>query len=315
MAEKKVVITATDLESPELIVITGESSASAHPTQIPDAIWVLGGLVAFVAFLSLLLTVAGCPQRPQTEFGASTEAKAVNKGQLLLTAHTVEGMWEEQDVVANDTQSWNGSAGVVGRSGNRLYLLSNSHCLDLDGLSTADDVTDGTPEILRYALAVTFASGARREVLKFADQDGGLDLALLEVDGKGLAEGKDYVVLPYKTPQLEIGDEVVAVGSPFGLAGTHTFGRISALRPPSQEMPFRLIQTDAAINHGNSGGPLFVKRNNLYQWIGVNTMRIEKADNLGFAITATDAVTTSYTWYPSTPAGALKAIQDKQRQP
>jgi len=313
MAEKKVVITATDLASPERIVITGEPSASAHPTRIPNAVWVLGGILAFIAFLSLLLAVAGYPRRPQTEFGASTEAKAVDKGQLLLTAHTVEGMWEEQDLVANDKQEWNGSAGVVGRSGNRLYLLSNRHCLNLDGLSTADAVTDGIPEILRYALTVTFASGARREVLKFADQDDGLDLALLEVDGKGLVEGRDYVVLPYKPSHLEVGDEVVAVGSPFGLAGTHTFGRISALRPPSQEMPVQLIQTDAAINHGNSGGPLFVKGKNKYHWIGVNTMRIEKADNLGFAITATDAVTTSYTWYPATPGGALKAIQDKHR--
>ena len=72
-------------------------------------------------------------------------------------------------------------------------------------------------------------------------------------------------------------------------------------------MPFRrLIQTAAAANHGNSGGPLFVKRNNTYHWIGINTMRIEKASNLGFTITATDAVTTSYTWYPGTPAGASR---------
>ena len=137
----------------------------------------------------------------------------------------VQAMWREQDLVANDTQSWNGSAVAVGRSGNHRYLLANSRCLDLDGLYTMDDATDGTPKSLRYSLPVTFASGSRREVLKFADHDGGLDLALLKVGGKGLVEGKGYTMLPYKTPHLEVGDEVVAVVSPFGLAGTHTFGR------------------------------------------------------------------------------------------
>ena len=117
------------------------------------------------------------------------------------------------------------SAVAVGRSGNHRYLLANSRCLDLDGLYTMDDATDGTPKSLRYSLPVTFASGSRREVLKFADHEGGLDLALLKVGGEGLVEGKGYTMLPYKTPHLEVCDEVVAVVSPFGLAGTHTFGR------------------------------------------------------------------------------------------
>ena len=137
-----------------------------------------------------------------------------------------------------------------------------------------------------------------------------MDLALIEVDGRGLKEGRDYVILPYKKERLEVGDEVVAVGSPFGLEGTHTFGRISAIRPPTRDQSFNMIQTDAAINPGNSGGPLFVKRNNRYSWIGINTWGVERANNLGFAIDAQDAVRSQYIFYTADAQGAAKAIAE-----
>jgi putative serine protease PepD len=87
---------------------------------------------------------------------------------------------------------------------------------------------------------------------------------------------------------LEVGDGVVAIGSPFGLEGTVTSGIVSALhREMRSQTSFTIpdsIQTDAAINHGNSGGPLL---NTSGQVIGVNS-QIESDsggnDGVGFAI-------------------------------
>ncbi|MFK7836172.1 MAG: Do family serine endopeptidase [Sulfitobacter sp.] len=89
------------------------------------------------------------------------------------------------------------------------------------------------------------------------------------------------------TEGLRVGDEVVAVGNPFGLGGTVTSGIISALSRDIRSGPFDdFIQTDAAINRGNSGGPLF---NNAGEVIGVNTAIISPGGGsvgIGFAVPA-----------------------------
>ena len=87
---------------------------------------------------------------------------------------------------------------------------------------------------------------------------------------------------------VEVGDPVLALGSPFGLEGTITSGIVSALHrqmtAPNNFSITNTIQTDAAINHGNSGGPLLDRRGRV---IGVNA-QIESesggSDGVGFAI-------------------------------
>lgn len=280
------------------IVAANETKGDERST----ALRVVGGAVG-VALLAWVL------------LPSSPSSKGIDKHRLKLTAHTVYGSWSEADLLGDETQQWHGSAGVVRQESGKLYLMSNSHCLGLLALKQSDLLSDGVPDIRSYHLEVAFASGKRKPVLRFADQEGSLDLSLLEVDASGLTEGTDYVLLPFtESLRLEEGDEVVAVGSPLGLDGTQTFGRISALREQPTPERQRLIQTDAAINPGNSGGPLFVKTSKgQYYWIGINTWKMTDADNLGFAIDARDAMATQYRWFSGDAAGAAEAIRSLYR--
>jgi S1-C subfamily serine protease len=110
--------------------------------------------------------------------------------------------------------------------------------------------------------------GARRVSVRFSDskiatakvvgKDPSSDLALLQVDPKGL----DLTPLALgSSKRVQVGDPTVAIGNPFGLDRTLTTGVVSALQRsiPSLQQGFSInnvIQTDAAINPGNSGGPL-----------------------------------------------------------
>ncbi len=81
------------------------------------------------------------------------------------------------------------------------------------------------------------------------------DMALLRID----AGGKQLPFVKFgDSDKVRVGDRVFAIGSPFGFDDTVTSGIISALDRDIMESPFDdYLQTDAPINHGNSGGPLF----------------------------------------------------------
>jgi S1-C subfamily serine protease len=93
--------------------------------------------------------------------------------------------------------------------------------------------------------------------------------------------------------KIKVGDEVIAIGNPFGLSNTMTTGIVSQIGRllPNQELGFsipNIIQTDAAINPGNSGGPLLDNRGNL---IGMNTAiesKVGEFAGVGFAIPSND---------------------------
>jgi S1-C subfamily serine protease len=115
--------------------------------------------------------------------------------------------------------------------------------------------------------------------------DPSTDLAVLKVDAP------QSILEPLRladSSEVSVGDPVLALGSPFGLEGTLTQGIVSALHremtAPNRYLIRDTIQTDAAINHGNSGGPLLDDRGRV---IGVNA-QIESesggSDGVGFAI-------------------------------
>jgi serine protease DegQ len=129
-------------------------------------------------------------------------------------------------------------------------------------------------------------SDGRRVEAKLVGTDPTTDVALLSVPAQGL------VSAPLGTSdELEIGDYVVAIGNPFGLGQTVTFGIISALGRSGLNIEGLedFIQTDAAINPGNSGGALVDIDGHL---IGINTAILGPAGGnvgIGFAIPITMA--------------------------
>jgi putative serine protease PepD len=151
---------------------------------------------------------------------------------------------------------------------------------DADGhVVTNDHVVDGVDSI-----SVIFADGSKYSA-KVVGTDPSTDLAVLKVNAPS---SKLHPLSVGDSSDLGVGDGVVAIGSPFGLEETVTTGIVSALeRSISSANRFTIsgvIQTDAAINHGNSGGPLL---NMAGQVVGVNT-QIESesggSDGVGFAV-------------------------------
>jgi putative serine protease PepD len=122
---------------------------------------------------------------------------------------------------------------------------------------------------------------------KVVAHDASTDLAVLKV---GAPASKLHPLTLGDSAKLEVGDPVVAIGSPFGLAESVTNGIVSALnRTISSDNSYSIsgaIQTDAAINHGNSGGPLLNMRGRV---VGIDS-QIESegggSDGVGFAISA-----------------------------
>lgn len=141
----------------------------------------------------------------------------------------------------------------------KSILLGSGLIYDRDGhIVTSAHVVENMDEV-----TVTMNDGS---VLtgKVVGRDPKTDLAVVRVEGKNLSP----VVLG-DSDAARIGDPVLAVGNPFGLGNTVTAGIISARSRDIQVGPYDdFIQTDAAINRGNSGGPLF---NAAGQMIGVNT--------------------------------------------
>jgi S1-C subfamily serine protease len=109
-----------------------------------------------------------------------------------------------------------------------------------------------------------------------------LDIAVLKVEAftgelRPLPTGDSMALRP--------GQKMIAIGNPFGLHNTVSVGVVSAVERSLDELPIELgdalIQTDAAINPGSSGGPLL---NSAGEVVGISVAIVETADNLGFAV-------------------------------
>lgn len=133
----------------------------------------------------------------------------------------------------------------------------------------------------RNAIDVTLSSGKKYSA-KLVGTAPQIDLALLQIDA---AADELWPLKMGDSGQLQVGQQVLAIGNPVGLHNSLTVGVVSAVERNIEDMPLELhealIQTDAAINPGNSGGPLL---NSSGEVIGINDAVISGGQNLGFAV-------------------------------
>ena len=161
-----------------------------------------------------------------------------------------------------------GSGFIISPDG---YVVTNNHLIQgANGTGTVDSVTVITTDRHEYPARII-------------GRDETSDLALLKIDGHNLP----FVNWGDST-KARVGDWIVAIGNPYGLGGTVTAGIISALHRgiTGSGAYDRYIQTDAAINMGNSGGPMFDLNGNV---IGINSALISPTGasvGIGLAIPA-----------------------------
>jgi hypothetical protein len=129
---------------------------------------------------------------------------------------------------------------------------------------------------------VKLANGSSLPVKGILAEDANKDLVILKVDGRKL----EFLNLD-STFELQVGDHVVAIGSPLGFEGTVSDGIVSAVR--SDEKDKTWIQTTAPVSHGNSGGPLLNMHGNVVGVIA-RGMNPGEGQNLNFAIPALEVV-------------------------
>ncbi len=155
-----------------------------------------------------------------------------------------------------------GSGFVI--DGEEGIIVTNNHVI-----VDADEIT------------VNFSDGSARKA-ELVGVDTKTDLAVLKIDPEGAALSEVHFG---DSETMRIGDWVMAIGNPFGFGGSVTVGIISARNRQIGSGPYDdYIQTDAAINRGNSGGPLF---NMAGEVIGINTAIISPSGGsigIGFAI-------------------------------
>lgn len=161
---------------------------------------------------------------------------------------------------APSTRQSLGSGFVVDPEG---FIITNNHVI-----ADSDEIT------------VNFSDGSKLTA-ELVGTDPKTDIAVLKVEPE-----KPLTAVPFgDSDQSRIGDWVMAIGNPFGLGGSVSLGIVSAVERDISSGPYdNFIQTDAAINRGNSGGPLF---NMDGQVVGINTAIISPSGGsigIGFSI-------------------------------
>ena len=189
------------------------------------------------------------------------------------TSNSIFGFGTPQTSTATAT----GSGIIISEDG---YILTNNHVVDTSSSNSYSyyDISDATSVKVKLNSG-TYGDDATYDA-KIVGKDSQTDLAVLKIDKTGLtaAEFGD-------SDQALVGEFVMAVGSPLGLDTTVTQGIISAVNREveSEGTKYTCIQTDAAINSGNSGGALV---NSDGKVIGINTLKLSGSgvEGIGFAI-------------------------------
>ena len=240
---------------------------------------VIGSVIATIAVVSaIIFSLSMVVEIPNSELivsngnhletvGEVTAIQTSSKFSLMEIFEKTEASVVQVNVRSADGRIMPGSMGSGFVYSDDGYIITNNHVID-----NAEKVT------------ITFLDG-ESYIAQIIGTDSDLDLAVLKVQ-----PGSTYLQpIPIgDSSQLKVGQEIAAIGNPFGLSGSMTSGIISQMgRLLPQDSGYSIpdvIQTDAAINPGNSGGPLLNMKGEV---VGINTA-IQSATGeftgVGFAV-------------------------------
>lgn len=250
-------------------------------------------LACATAALAALVGCGGGGSGGQPAASASAPQTQTTKVQVIKADGNASSNFDPQTIYKTEAPGVvtlialnGGSQSALGRASEALgsgfvvdprgYIATNSHVVTSDS---------GKPAGQIY---VEFADGNQVQA-KVAGVDLDSDVAVVKVDPSQLRGDARLTVLPWgSTENLEVGDSVAAIGSPFGEEQSLSVGVVSALNRDIESLTkFRIgnaIQTDAAINHGNSGGPLLDASGKV---IGINSQIQSSSgggEGVGFAV-------------------------------
>lgn len=191
----------------------------------------------------------------------------------VTTSSPLFSMFGQQGQTSSSEATASGSGIIISDDG---YIVTNNHVVDSSSEATYYDISQAT------SLKISLYGDDTQYDAKIVGKDSQTDLAVLKIDKTGLtpAEFAD-------SDTVKVGEFAMAVGNPLDLGTSITCGIVSALNRKVQDSDgnttYTCIQTDAAINSGNSGGALV---NSQGQVIGINTLKVASTgvEGIGFAI-------------------------------
>ncbi len=172
----------------------------------------------------------------------------------------------------SSTATASGSGIIISEDG---YILTNNHIVATSSSESYYEVSEATK------LTVTLFGDETEYEAKIVGKDEQTDLAVIKIEKNDLSKAEFA-----DSDSIKVGEFAMAVGNPLGMQSSITCGVISAINrevTDSDGKKFNLIQTDAAINSGNSGGALV---NSEGKVIGINTLKLSGTgiEGMGFAI-------------------------------
>lgn len=172
------------------------------------------------------------------------------------------------------TASASGSGIIISEDG---YILTNNHVVSSNSSESSSyyQISEATK------ISVTLFNDETEYEAKIVGQDKQTDLAVIKIEKSGLTKAEFT-----DSDNVKVGEFAMAVGNPINMSSTVTTGIISAVNrkiTDSDGKTYKCIQTDAAINSGNSGGALVNAEGNV---IGINTLKLSGTgiEGIGFAI-------------------------------
>jgi len=248
-----------------LLLVAGGSSRADTPQTTPFA-------EVFAQLAAKL--VGGVVNISTTQVNASPMPKGSPEAQLPVPGAPLDEFFR-------DFFGDKGAPGAPNPPASRVASLGSGFIIDPSGLIVTNNHVIANAE----QITVTFSDDTTLQA-EVVGRDAVSDLALLKVEPKAPLPAASWG----DSTKARVGDWVLAIGNPFGLGGTVTSGIISATARDIHSGPYDdFLQTDASINRGNSGGPMF---NLAGEVIGINTAIFSPSGGsigIGFAIPSASA--------------------------